>query len=159
MTPSPAWTSGSQPCCCASRNPSRGTGRGTETSSEAQCPCGMPPSPCSFRVRASDHCGMPIQRLHFVAHEPDDVCVCVFKPPRVSPCCGRVGRSYAYCESVMGCLPLVRVPSFPRTAPESSSLVFQYVQSLCFILPRFYVPFPGLGTQPSCCNRCFACSL
>lgn len=37
-------------------------------------------------------------------------CVCVFKLPCVSPCCGRVGRSYAYCECVTGCLPLVRVP-------------------------------------------------
>lgn len=88
---------------------------------------------------------MPIQRLHFVAREPDGVCVCVFKPLRVSLCCGRVGRSYAYCECVMGCLPLVRVPRVFQELLQNLPPVISVCAELVFHFDTcFYVPFPGL---------------
>lgn len=73
------------------------------------------------------------------------VCVCVFKPLRVSLCCGRVGRSYAYCECVMGCLPLVRVPRVFQELLQNLPPVISVCAELVFHFDTcFYVPFPGL---------------
>lgn len=51
-------------------------------------------------------------------------------------------------------------PEFSKNCFRIFLLLFQYVQSSCFILTHVFMSlFLDLCAQPSCCNRCFACSL
>lgn len=114
----------------------------------------MPPSPCSFCVRASDHCGCPFNGF-ISLHMSLTMCVCVCLSRRAGVTVLWAGGP-PYATAVWRAASrLSESPEFSKNCSRILLLGISVCAELVFHFATFLCPFPGLGTQPSCCNRCF----